>query len=391
MRRLLVGVLLLMSPLILSAQAHTEGEVDQAPPSEAEAEYKPHQFEPAQRDLAWQAYQAKDYIQAILHMENHLSADPGDKNVLYDLACTYALIGEAQKALANWEKAVDAGWLDGGHASEDPDLDSIRMDPRFQAALERCEAASESAKKAGPKDFQRHYLPMTSLWTYIVALPPNYEESGEEYPVCLILHGSGSTETGHGSLADTLGREGVIYVCPRAPYPHGDVFAQMKKPGYTAWPPDKLEEESPEALKMVPQYVDWIFACVDDAREHYRIDGKKVFIIGHSQGAGLANACALLQPRRVESYFAYAGFLHDQLKKREYLEELKVRNVRPYLAHCREDAVVPVKTTIEVANMMKDAGVDYRIELIDGGVHSFTLEVNQFAKQWLDQEVRQAN
>ena len=50
-----------------------------------------------------------------------------------------------------------------------------------------------------------------------VYLPPDYdseENRDRTWPICVILHGSGSTETAHGSFANTFGRHGVIYVAP---------------------------------------------------------------------------------------------------------------------------------------------------------------------------------
>ena len=59
--------------------------------------------------------------------------DPEDPGVLYNVACSYALLGRSDDAIACLEQAIWNGfghreWLD-----NDSDLDSLRADPRFQA------------------------------------------------------------------------------------------------------------------------------------------------------------------------------------------------------------------------------------------------------------------
>ena len=98
-----------------------------------------------------------------------------------------------------------------------------------------------AAKPAAEKrvDPVHHALVQKKVGFYAVYLPPDYaEEANAErtWPVCLILHGHGSTETGHGSLSNSFGREGVIYVAPRAAHAHREMFLEQKQPGWTAWP-----------------------------------------------------------------------------------------------------------------------------------------------------------
>ncbi len=108
----------------------------------------------------------------------------------------------------------------------------------------------ETPKKL-PTDTYFHGLPQTQLGVYAVFLPPGYhapENRNKRYPLVLILHGHGSTEIRHGQHADEFGRNDVIYLAPRAPYPHEGVFMELKTPGWTAWPtvPEQLYDIGPE-------------------------------------------------------------------------------------------------------------------------------------------------
>ncbi len=71
-----------------------------------------------------------------------LAIAPEDSGTLYNVACTHALMGEVDRALELLEQAVHHGfghkeWLD-----NDPDLVSLREQPRFVALLDRMAGAT---------------------------------------------------------------------------------------------------------------------------------------------------------------------------------------------------------------------------------------------------------
>ena len=67
-----------------------------------------------------------------------LATDPGDLNIQYNAACTYALLGEAERAidlLEGWAPQVGAEmrlWF-----RNDSDFDAIRDHPRYQSLVQR--------------------------------------------------------------------------------------------------------------------------------------------------------------------------------------------------------------------------------------------------------------
>ena len=62
-----------------------------------------------------------------------------DPIVQYNLACSYSLVGQPDKAISALENAIELGYLDVEHINEDSDLDNIRSDPRFLNVLARLE------------------------------------------------------------------------------------------------------------------------------------------------------------------------------------------------------------------------------------------------------------
>jgi TolB-like protein/Flp pilus assembly protein TadD len=76
-----------------------------------------------------------DEAKALEYAERSLAIDPDDAMLLYNVCCTYTLLGRNDEAIACLERAVDKGfghreWLD-----HDPDLNSLRQNPRFQAIM----------------------------------------------------------------------------------------------------------------------------------------------------------------------------------------------------------------------------------------------------------------
>jgi serine/threonine protein kinase/tetratricopeptide (TPR) repeat protein len=61
-----------------------------------------------------------------------LAADPEDSATLYNLACLYAKLGESEQALSIMEKAVHFGFGHKDWIINDPDLNSLRKEPRFE-------------------------------------------------------------------------------------------------------------------------------------------------------------------------------------------------------------------------------------------------------------------
>jgi adenylate cyclase len=62
---------------------------------------------------------------------------PNDPLVLYNAACNWALLGESDRALDGLERALEAGVAVSDWIQHDPDFDSLRSHPRFQAIVRR--------------------------------------------------------------------------------------------------------------------------------------------------------------------------------------------------------------------------------------------------------------
>jgi len=69
--------------------------------------------------------------------EQAMQLAPNDPLVLYNAACNLAMLGESERALDRLERAIEAGVAVGDWIQHDPDVDSLRGHPRFQAIMKR--------------------------------------------------------------------------------------------------------------------------------------------------------------------------------------------------------------------------------------------------------------
>ena len=75
--------------------------------------------------------EAGEREQAMLEADTALALGGHDGIMLYNLCCTYSLLGESQKAVETLAQALEAGYSNLRWARLDPDLEPIRSDPRF--------------------------------------------------------------------------------------------------------------------------------------------------------------------------------------------------------------------------------------------------------------------
>jgi adenylate cyclase len=66
-----------------------------------------------------------------------LEADKDEPAIIYNVACTYSLLGEIDEAIGLLSRSIDQGYGHRAWLEHDSDLAPLRSDPRFQQLLER--------------------------------------------------------------------------------------------------------------------------------------------------------------------------------------------------------------------------------------------------------------
>ena len=78
--------------------------------------------------------------------ERLASLEPQNSLVFYNLACSYSLTGQFDRAAAALEKALSLGYRDFAWLAKDPDLKNLRAQPAYRDLKEKI---SRLKKKAG--------------------------------------------------------------------------------------------------------------------------------------------------------------------------------------------------------------------------------------------------
>jgi hypothetical protein len=103
-------------------------------------------------------------------------------NIYYNLACYQALTNDKVSAIASFEKSVNIGYSNYASTLTDTDLDGLRKDSRFIAALQKLREKSDYGyilKNAGPYQLrQERTLP---TFTYQAASAPALVAFREQY------------------------------------------------------------------------------------------------------------------------------------------------------------------------------------------------------------------
>jgi len=95
-------------------------------------------------------YTARGRVNEGLHVDEQLALlRPEDPLVFYNLACSYALIKEYEKAVQTLDRAMDLGYRDFHWLARDEDLRELRKHPLFKPVRERIKKlkTSKTAKK----------------------------------------------------------------------------------------------------------------------------------------------------------------------------------------------------------------------------------------------------
>ena len=76
-----------------------------------------------------------DEANAVAEVKTAVALRPNDSNILYNAACTYALLNRKQDALVLLKRSKEAGFLNMQWAANDPDLACLADEPQFKTII----------------------------------------------------------------------------------------------------------------------------------------------------------------------------------------------------------------------------------------------------------------
>jgi predicted esterase len=116
---------------------------------------------------------------------------------------------------------------------------------------------------------------------------------------------------------------------------------------------------------------------VESAARHYKIDIKNITAVGYSNGANIAASMLLLRPEVLS-----AAILFRAMVPLTPTTQPNLSSVRVWIGAGSDDPIVPASETKQLAELLRNAGVDVTIRFFQGG-HQLTQGDLQAAKEWL--------
>jgi polyhydroxybutyrate depolymerase len=168
-------------------------------------------------------------------------------------------------------------------------------------------------------------------------------EAAGEVPLVILLHGSG--------------RDGTTLIQPW--------LSLAKKEGFALAAPDALVRESWSIAKDGPEFLKTI---VDAVRADARIDGRRMYLFGHSAGGHHGIDLALLESEYLAAAAVHAGALtHD----RDLLAAQAERKIPIAMWNGTIDRIVPVEGVRLTRDFLVSRGFDVKLTEIPRHTHDY--------------------
>lgn len=322
--------------------------------------------------MAVGAYQEQDYKKAAVLFEQALSKNQDNFVAAYNLACCYALMGDAENAAKYLSLSYANGYRNVEWMRQDTDFDSVRDEAPFKSALKKIE---KNMKALG----EQKYVEAKTLLPYRIRLPKNHDPE-KPYPLVVGLHGGAGSAAEFITQYDKLKDPKVIYVTPEGPYR----FSQNPGPMWYAKTWD-LRVDDPEldlnADGMVEGY---ILNTIQSVSFEHKIS--QVYLVGFSQGAVYSYSIGMRNPDLIDGVIAFGGYLNDVEQGNGFLTQEHVeqgKDLRIFMAHGVQDGAVSVDNARELAKKLEDAGYDVKLHEFEGE-HNIPEDVLNLAADWIE-------
>lgn len=280
------------------------------------------------------AYTVKDYAGSVAAYKSSLRFRPGNPTVVFNIACSYSLMGDKKEALKWLSQAVDLGMysFDG-----DEDMDNIRGTKEYRKILARADRllAEIRGKITEP----------------VVALPEGYDPS-RPHPLLVAMHGfGGEPQNFSRAFARTCGRKGYVLCCP-----YGPVIMGKAAFHWGDGEQDGLAEKR-------------VIESVNLMRSKYNIDTSRIVLAGFSQGGYMAYLLGLKHPGLFRGAVPIAG-RYDTLLNR-YLGQASGDGIKYYILIGELEPEGRRQSNLEAMGRLMSAGISASLNAYSGVGHAF--------------------
>ncbi len=302
--------------------------------------------------------QSRIYTYILRHDRNFL--------VMYNLACCYSRLGQADRALEFLEHSFRYGYDDLDWVEQDTDMDIVRSLPGYEELMAR-QYEQRAVREAGQGT--RIYVECPSLQACQVVLPEYFDpEAG--HTLVLGLHGAGDSVDRFATLPDYFGEHDFIYAALQGPFPDG-------ANGGAVWFGGLPAGDAELDLQSREQLIEYVDNAIDRLEGMYLIDS--VYLIGFSQGAFVSYLAGINRSDAIDGIVVFGGRLFTEWFTAEELSAAD--GLRVFIAHGSEDEIGNPE---EARDMLTAAGCDVTFREFQGG-HFIHLDTLHEAVEWMRQ------
>jgi phospholipase/carboxylesterase len=204
----------------------------------------------------------------------------------------------------------------------------------------------EFTKRDASYQYLKNYICKMDL-QFIVREPENITPQTQ---LLVMLHGYGSNEEDLFSFRETLPKDWII-VSYRAP-------RDTDFEGFSWY---DINFMNPDAFIDVPQAEESLDALVKSMMgitNHYGLTENETHLCGFSQGGILCYALALRYPELFSKIACMSSYLEEKLINNKEIskDKKKIQNLRFFISHGTDDAVIPLEWARKTAEKMYELG-----------------------------------
>ncbi|MFA7122746.1 MAG: hypothetical protein WC212_01765 [Candidatus Delongbacteria bacterium] len=294
-----------------------------------------------------QAYWEKDYKKAAQNYLYILSHNAYDIIATYNLACTYALMKEPELSSKFLYRAVDLGFVDYNFLKKDPDFESVKGMPAFDAAID---SIGQIIKNLGDDIVIETKTLLKCRITKPLAFYPD-----KKYTVVIGLHAHSSNQNQMVKIWKHFDMPEFIFVVPQAPYGVPIGLANEFR-----WNIDEMHESVIGRSENMS--VSYIKDLIAEVKKRYNV--KDIYLLGLHQGASVAIDTAIKNPDIVKGVIAF-GPDYDVSKIQDEVLK-KAKDVKFFVVSSPNDIYVPQDRCEAIKTRLTDFGFDIVCKELDG-------------------------
>lgn len=316
-----------------------------------------------------EAYSEENYGLAARYFLAFLTRNISDTNVIYNLACCYALMEEPELAALYLRRAVNAGYSDFDYILEDHDFDIVRNTPAFMELMDQI-----SRIPVGPPEFSGDSILFDAKASFrcLLRFPEEFDDSEQAYPLLIGLHGFGDSPESFIRLWGYFESPDFIYACPCAPYTvsvHG-IF------GYSWF---RTGADSIETLELDMISAEYVATVAENLREIYNISD--VFLFGFSQGCGLTWLTGLRYPDEFSGLIGFGGRFDTDFIPESVVENVSGMNA--FVANGTMDESVDFTEGANTVDILESYGMEVVFKSWNGP-HRINRSILLKAQVWME-------